>query len=120
MTVPVVLPPLDAWIAIKTVLRNKLGEDAWSMWIMHCRLMRTTSPKRPYKTALLVSIPRNSAAISGAQRNTPKIRKLARKLNYDLSLCVQPIDSNGEKALKERGVHLTYLEPAPSDLWGKL
>lgn len=34
------------------------------------------------------------------------------------SLCVQPVHSQAEQLLRDRGHEVTYLEPAPSELWG--
>lgn len=106
------LSPLDAWTAIKTVLRNKLGEQDWEMWIRHARLMRHSPRKLSWRAALLVSVPRKDRAIIGAMRNTREVKRLARKLNFEIALAIEPADP-------VQAARLTYLEPAPSELWGQ-
>jgi hypothetical protein len=118
LPLPQGLSPLDAWIAIKSVLRTKLGEDEYDMWIRHARLMRYAPPKLKYRAALLVMMPRKDRAIIGAMRHTNKIKKLGRKLKFEIAIGIQPSDDHAERWRKENGRDLTYLEPAPSELWG--
>jgi len=111
------LAPLVAWTAIKNQLRRELGEKEWEGWIRHARLMRHSEARGKYCAGLLVCMPRNGSVIFRGMRHQPKMNRLARKLELEISLCVQPNDGQVEQWRVEKDFQVTYLEPAPSELW---
>lgn len=110
--------PEAAWTAIRIRLHDLLEEREWEMWVRHTRLMRFSPPRGKYRGALLICMPRNGRAIFGAQRYLPKLRSLAHRLNLELSICVELDDWQVERAREKcPEFKVTYLEPAPSELW---
>lgn len=112
------IEPLYAWLTIRNVLRHELGEREWELWIRHARLTRYSQARGRYRASILICMPRNGRAIFGAQRWLKKMRTLAHKLRYELSVTVQPDEDQVGLARERFGIDWTYLEPAPSELWG--
>jgi hypothetical protein len=84
--VPISISPLDVWTAIKTVLRNELGEREWEMWIQHARLWRLLGKD---EGTLGVVMPRNGRCVYGIQRHRKRVRQLAARMCFAVVISVE-------------------------------